>query len=109
MRSVKRLRNFMCLVIGVAAVVGRTFASVAPTVATTTSPRQANKAKKSVPVYLNPAYPPAERAADLVSRMTTAEKAEEMDSSEAPGQATITATVRYHGATATGSVVVDVQ
>jgi len=37
-----------------------------------------------VPIYLNPAYPPAERAADLVSRMTTAEKAEEMDSTGAP-------------------------
>jgi beta-glucosidase len=38
----------------------------------------------STPIYLNPAYSPAERAADLVSRMTTAEKAEEMDSSQAP-------------------------
>jgi beta-glucosidase len=37
-----------------------------------------------VPVYLNRAYSPAERAADLVSRMTTAEKAAQMDSSRAP-------------------------
>ncbi len=80
MRSVKRLRNLTCLVIGVAAVGGCTLASVAPSAATTSIPRKA----KSVPIYLNPAYPPAERAADLVSRMTTAEKAEEMDSSEAP-------------------------
>jgi beta-glucosidase len=38
----------------------------------------------SGPVYLNPADPPAERAADLVSRMTTAEKAAQLDSSRAP-------------------------
>jgi len=80
MRSVKRLRDLTCLVIGVVAVAGCTLASVAPPTATTSVPRQA----KSAPIYLNPAYPPAERAADLVSRMTTAEKAEEMDSSEAP-------------------------
>ena len=78
MRSVKRLRNLTCLAIGVAAVTGCTLASVVPSAAT------ASSQAKSVPIYLNPAYPPAERAADLVSRMTTAEKAEEMDSSEAP-------------------------
>jgi beta-glucosidase len=38
----------------------------------------------ATPIYLNPAYPPAERAADLVSRMTTAEKAAQMDSNQAP-------------------------
>lgn len=38
----------------------------------------------SEPIYLNPSYSPAERAADLVSRMTLAEKASEMDSSRAP-------------------------
>ena len=36
------------------------------------------------PIYLNRSYSPAERAADLVSRMTLAEKASQMDSSEAP-------------------------
>jgi beta-glucosidase len=36
------------------------------------------------PIYLNRAYSPAERAADLVSRMTLAEKASQMDSSQAP-------------------------
>lgn len=41
-------------------------------------------AASTTPIYLDSAYPPAERAADLVSRMTTAEKAAEMDSSEAP-------------------------
>lgn len=38
----------------------------------------------ATPIYLNSAYAPAERAADLVSRMTTAEKAAEMDSTKAP-------------------------
>lgn len=37
-----------------------------------------------IPAYLDRAYPPAERAADLVSRMTLAEKAQEMNSSQAP-------------------------
>jgi beta-glucosidase len=39
---------------------------------------------QTIPIYLNRAYSPAERAADLVSRMTTAEKAAQMDSSQAP-------------------------
>ena len=39
---------------------------------------------QTVPIYLNRAYSPAERAADLVARMTTAEKAAQMDSSQAP-------------------------
>ena len=38
---------------------------------------------RGVPVYLDTAYSPAERAADLVSRMTLAEKAAEMNSSQA--------------------------
>ena len=41
-------------------------------------------AAAATPIYLNRAYSPAERAADLVSRMTTAEKAAQMDSSQAP-------------------------
>jgi beta-glucosidase len=36
------------------------------------------------PIYENPSYSFAERAADLVSRMTLAEKASQMDSSAAP-------------------------
>jgi beta-glucosidase len=36
------------------------------------------------PIYLNPAYSPVERATDLVSRMTLAEKAAQMDSSRPP-------------------------
>lgn len=41
-------------------------------------------AAASVPIYLNPAYSPTERAVDLVSRMTLAEKAAQMDSSRPP-------------------------
>ena len=37
-----------------------------------------------LPIYLNPSYSPTERAVDLVSRMTTAEKAAQMDSSRPP-------------------------
>jgi beta-glucosidase len=36
------------------------------------------------PIYLNRSYSPAERAADLVSRMTLTEKASQMNSSQAP-------------------------
>jgi beta-glucosidase len=64
---------------GAAAVVAASALAVAPSA--TAAPRAASQ---STLIYLNPAYSPAERAADLVSRMTTAEKAEEMDSSEAP-------------------------
>lgn len=40
-------------------------------------------ASTPTPVYLNPAYSPAERATDLVSRLTLPEKAQEMNSSQA--------------------------
>jgi beta-glucosidase len=56
-------------------------AAPATTAARTTAAAAAGAA---TPIYLNPAYPPAERAADLVSRMTTAEKAAQMDSTKAP-------------------------
>ena len=36
------------------------------------------------PIYLNQSYTPAERAADLVSRMTLTQKASQMNSSQAP-------------------------
>ena len=90
MRPVKRLRLWSGLVVGLAALAGATLANVAPSSATTSIPARpaengaAKSAANSVPIYLNPAYPPAERAADLVSRMTTEEKAEEMDSTGAP-------------------------
>jgi beta-glucosidase len=38
----------------------------------------------ATPIYLDPHYLPAERAADLVSRLTLAQKAEQMNSSSAP-------------------------
>jgi beta-glucosidase len=38
----------------------------------------------ATPIYLDPHYRPAERAADLVSRLTLAQKAEQMNSSAAP-------------------------
>jgi beta-glucosidase len=40
-------------------------------------------APENVPIYLDRAYSPQERAADLVSRLTLAEKAAEMNSSQA--------------------------
>jgi beta-glucosidase len=49
-----------------------------------TTPAAKGSAPAGKPVYLNPAYPPAERAASLVAEMTTAEKAAQMDSSQAP-------------------------
>jgi beta-glucosidase len=42
------------------------------------------RSSASSPIYLNHSYSFAERAADLVSRMTLAEKASQMDSSAAP-------------------------
>ena len=41
-------------------------------------------ASGGTPIYLNRAYSPVERATDLVSRMTLAEKAAQMDSSRPP-------------------------
>lgn len=49
------------------------------------APRRGSPPSHSAePIYLNPTYSPAERASDLVSRMTLAEKAKQMDSSRAP-------------------------
>lgn len=90
MRSVQR-RCLPALTLGAAAIVA---ASLATAIAIPQGALAADRAAKAaqtsradagtVPVYLNPAYSPAERAADLVSRMTTAEKAAQMDSSQAP-------------------------
>ena len=41
-------------------------------------------ARAAVPIYLQRTYSPAERAADLVSRMSVSEKAYQMNSSQAP-------------------------
>jgi len=40
--------------------------------------------KAAAPIYLDPHYLPAERAADLVSRLTLAQKSQQMNSSSAP-------------------------
>src|SRR3954469_9916117 len=40
--------------------------------------------RAAVPIFLQPSRPPAERAADLVSRMSLDEKAYQMNSSQAP-------------------------
>jgi beta-glucosidase len=44
----------------------------------------AGTGQAGAPIYLNPAYSPVQRATDLVSRMTLAEKAAQMDSSRPP-------------------------
>ena len=44
----------------------------------------ASTAAAESPVYRDPSYAPAERAADLVSRMTVEEKAQQLTSSKAP-------------------------
>ena len=56
-------------------------AALAVSVPTAVVGAAARSTAADVPVYLNPAYPPAERAADLVSRMTLPEKATQMVSS----------------------------
>src|SRR4051812_36842440 len=45
---------------------------------------QPARAKPAAPIYLQRNYSPAERAADLVSRMSLSEKAYQMNSSQAP-------------------------
>src|SRR3954471_17277944 len=52
-------------------------AGVAPTVTASAAP-------STTPIYLDRSYSPMERATDLVSRMTLAEKAMQMISSRAP-------------------------
>jgi beta-glucosidase len=74
MRRPRNPRRLLGLTVGLVALAAYTAAASPP----------AAQAAQSLPIYLNPAYSPAERAADLVSRMTTAEKAAQMDSSEAP-------------------------
>jgi beta-glucosidase len=87
MRSVKR-RCLAALTLGTAAIVAASLATAAPRALAADLGSQAAQASRAaagaVPIYLNRAYSPAERAADLVSRMTTAEKAAQMDSSQAP-------------------------
>lgn len=65
-----------------AAVFGLT---VSCTVSLATAPLSGEaEAADRPPVYLDPAYSAGERAADLVARMTTAEKASQLNSSQSP-------------------------
>ena len=57
-------------------------ALAAPVTALAATPHAAHAQPGPAPIYLNRAYSPEERAADLVSRMTLAEKASEMISSQ---------------------------
>jgi beta-glucosidase len=63
-----------------------TGAAMCCAVATVTPSASASSSatKTAPPTYLNPNYTPAERAADLVSRLTLPEKAQQMNSSQAP-------------------------
>jgi beta-glucosidase len=64
---------------------GLALATGALAAVTPTSPGTAATAPPAPgPIYLDTSYRPAERAADLVSRMTLSEKAQEMNSSRAP-------------------------
>ena len=82
MRSVKR-RCLLALTLGTAAIAAASLATASPPTALAAN-LASHADAGTAPIYLNPAYSPAERAADLVSRMTTAEKAAQMDSSQAP-------------------------
>ena len=57
-------------------------ALAASAAAVAAAPKPARAQPQATPIYLNRAYSPEERAADLVSRMTLAEKASEMNSSQ---------------------------
>ena len=85
---VTRHRRHALSTLGVAVAAGTLAATVGtPAVASphaAPSPSAAPSTAGSTPVYLDRSYSPAERAADLISRMTLAEKAQEMNSSQAP-------------------------
>lgn len=76
--STSRRRIRRMAAIGTAALAALSLLSGLPSAAAQPAPAAAT------PIYLNPDYAPVERAADLVSRMTTAEKASQMVSSRAP-------------------------
>src|SRR4051794_27901789 len=69
------MRRTALAIIGTAASICCAVATAAPGVAA---------ARAETPGYLNPAYTPAERAADLVARLSLQEKAQQMNSSRAP-------------------------
>ncbi|MBV9944483.1 MAG: glycoside hydrolase family 3 C-terminal domain-containing protein [Solirubrobacterales bacterium] len=61
-----------------------TILAIAITVPIAVSSAARHRSADPTPIYLNRSYSPAERAADLVSRMTLTEKASQMNSSQAP-------------------------
>jgi beta-glucosidase len=81
-------RSLPALALGLAALATTSLAGAGPSGASAATLIHLNRAYRpdasATPIYLNRAYSPPERAADLVSRMTTAEKAAQMDSSQAP-------------------------
>lgn len=84
---VSRHRHRAVSTFGIAVVAGTLAATVGNPAAAaprTTPTSSASSTAIPTPVYLDRSYSPAERAADLVSRMTLAEKAQEMNSSQAP-------------------------
>jgi beta-glucosidase len=70
--------------LGLAVAAGSLAATAVGTSAAATPPSPPASGARSAPIYLDRSYTPAERAADLVSRMSLAEKAQEMNSSQAP-------------------------
>ncbi len=83
LRSLSSSKGRRALVAGVAVIMaGSGLTALAP--AASASAPAAASAAASTPVYLDTSYTPVERAADLVSRLTTAEKAAQMDSSKPP-------------------------
>jgi beta-glucosidase len=83
---VSRQRQHAVTAVGLVVVAGALAATTASTTAAAVTPtsQTASASRASAPIYLNRSYTPAERAADLVSRMSLAEKAQEMNSSQAP-------------------------
>lgn len=84
---VSRQRQRAVATLGIAVMAGAFATTALPSTASASSPASHSASASrtpSTPVYLNRSYTPAERAADLVSRMSLAEKAQEMNSSQAP-------------------------
>ncbi|MDH2414405.1 glycoside hydrolase family 3 C-terminal domain-containing protein [Nocardioides sp. CER19] len=84
---VSRQRRRTVAALGTAVVAGALAATTLGNAASASAPAASSSSApgaSSTPVYLNRSYTPVERAADLVSRMTLAEKAQEMNSSRAP-------------------------
>ncbi|HEU5420405.1 MAG TPA: glycoside hydrolase family 3 C-terminal domain-containing protein [Streptosporangiaceae bacterium] len=89
-RSWRILTASVCAALGAIGLAAAPPAALAAGQARTPAAGQARVAaagpasQSSVPVYLNPDYSPAERAADLVSRMTLPEKIAQLHTNNAP-------------------------